>query len=80
MKQTIRINSFETNSSSYHSLTLTDHDKIKNLLTDVENTINDLDTTEEIYQVIAKLDMVKELLIRNLVDGDYHKNETNNKN
>lgn len=75
MKQTIRINCFETNSSSYHSLTLTNHDKIKNLLTDVENIINDLDTTEEIYQAIAKLDMIKELLVRNLVDGGYHKND-----
>lgn len=70
MKQTLRNNVFETNSSSYHSLTIHNHDKVLDLITQAENIMEDLDTKSEIYEVITKLRQAENLLLESLEELD----------
>lgn len=66
MKQTVRQGCFETNSSSCHSLTIYNHDKVLDLITRAENIMEDLDTKSEIYEVITKLRQAENLLLESL--------------
>ena len=66
MKQTIRNKTFETNSSSMHSLTITHYDEVRQLLTDADNILADLDSISELEEVISKLQIAQVLLATDL--------------
>ena len=51
MKTFIRYNTFETNSSSEHSLTLNKEDEIRSLIDSIEDSIYELDYIDEAYAV-----------------------------
>ena len=63
IKSTIRYNTFETNSSSEHSVSLSNRVDILSLLKDAIYLIESYDSTCIcLYEVLGKLDMVKYLI------------------
>jgi hypothetical protein len=67
MKQTIRINSFETNSSSEHSVSINDSALYVELLEDVSNTIqHEADMSYDLYAALGKLENVKHAIINHM--------------
>jgi len=69
MKQFIRNKTFETNSSSTHSLTLDNHNKITDLLYEAINKIESIDSMDEVYAILGLMKRAERLLLDNL--GDY---------
>ena len=70
MKQIIRSKTFETNSSSMHSLTLEDHDEISSLLYEIKDLVDEAEDIDDIYKALAKLKIVEHLLIENIYRRD----------
>lgn len=66
MKQFIRRNTFETNSSSTHSLTLNNHDKISDLIYEAANKVDGLNYSYEIHTILGLLKEAEYLLLKNL--------------
>lgn len=67
MKQTIRINVFETNSSSEHSVSISDSSLYVELLEDVCNTIQySADMSYDLYAALGKLENVKQAIINHM--------------
>lgn len=65
IKSTIRYNTFETNSSSEHSVSLSNKDDILSLLKDAVYLIESYDSTCIcLYEALGKLDMAKYYLIK----------------
>lgn len=69
MKRFIRKNCFETNSSSTHSLTLDNHSKISNLLSEAVDKIDNLHNINEVYIILGLIREAEHLLLSSL--GDY---------
>ena len=61
MKQTIRFNVFETNSSSYHSITLDNEEEIKDFIDDIKRDIRIMEDSDDLKRVI---DEVRDLEIK----------------
>lgn len=55
MKQTIRFNVFETNSSSCHSLVLNNQEDIKDFIDDIKQDIRCMGDTDDLKNVIDKV-------------------------
>ena len=53
MKQTVRYATFETNSSSYHSITLNREYKAQQIINELDNCINELDTRSDITHMLG---------------------------
>lgn len=66
MQQLIRFETFETNSSSTHSLTLDYHYKIESLIEDALELIQELDSTEQLYKILGLLREAEHLIVKNL--------------
>lgn len=66
MKQSIRLKTFETNSSSTHSFTLSNHDEIIDIIYDVKTLLEESDGIDDIYKALAKLKIAEHLLIENI--------------
>ena len=74
MNQTIRHNTFETNSSSTHSFTYSrNFSKIYSLVDDARELLRDINHDSEIYEALAKLQTASKLIIDELGSGDYKK-------
>ena len=70
IKSTIRYNTFETNSSSEHSVSLSDKDDILYLLKNIIYIIESYDSTCScLYEALAKLDMVKYLIKNEIMEN-----------
>lgn len=68
MKTTIRKDTFETNSSSEHSLSI--DNSIVNLLNEIIDSISyNADDYNEMYAVLGKLDMVKDLIKKHIEEN-----------
>lgn len=74
MKQIIRKQTFETNSSSTHSFTYSrTFSKIYSLVDDARDLLRDITNDCEIYEALAKLQTASKLIIDELGSGDYKK-------
>ena len=64
MKTTIRRDTFETNSSSEHSVSYSSREEnIKQLLNDIRYDIDyNFGTIDDVYKILGKLEMVKSLV------------------
>lgn len=68
MKTTIRKDTFETNSSSEHSLSI--DNSIVNLLNEIIDSISyNADDYNEMYAVLGKLDIVKDLIKKHIKEN-----------
>ena len=68
MKTTIRKDTFETNSSSEHSLSI--DNSIVNLLNEIIDSISyNADDYNEMYAVLGKLDIVKDLIKKHIEEN-----------
>ena len=68
MKTTIRRDTFETNSSSEHSVSI--DNSIVNLLNEIIDSINyNADDYNEMYAVLGKLDIVKDLIKKHIQEN-----------
>lgn len=63
MQQTIRRNVFETNSSSEHSLSISNEWEIRDLLDDIKYIISSADDKDDLYTALGKLDKVRQLIL-----------------
>lgn len=71
MKQLIRYETFETNSSSTHSLTLNKHSQIESLLEEALDIVENIDQLDELYRVLGLLREVEHIILDNMNRGDY---------
>lgn len=71
MKQLIRFNTFETNSSSTHSLTLNKHSQIESLLEEALDIVQNIDQLDELYRVLGLLREAEYIILDNMNRGDY---------
>ena len=71
MKQLIRRNTFETNSSSTHSLTLNKHSQIESLLEEALDIVKDIDQLDELYRVLGLLREAEHIILDNMNRGNY---------
>lgn len=75
MKHTIRINTFETNSSSTHSLTMGNMLELENLAYDLKESINEAETLDDLLGALSQVTRLNYLL--NLKIDEVKNNETN---
>ena len=66
MKTFIRYNTFETNSSNEHSLTLDKEDEIRSLIDSIEDSIYELDYIDEAYAVLGKIKRLEALFLEEI--------------
>lgn len=66
MKQTIRYKTFETNSSSYHSITLNRQYRAEEIINQLDDLIRELDTKADIYQALGLAADLASLLTKEL--------------
>lgn len=71
MKQLIRYETFETNSSSTHSLTLNKHSQIESLLEEALDIVKNIDQLDELYRVLGLLRETEHIILDNMNRGDY---------
>lgn len=71
MKQLIRYETFETNSSSTHSLTLNKHSQIESLLEEALDIVQNIDQLDELYRVLGLLKEAEYIILDNMNRGDY---------
>lgn len=71
MKQLIRYETFETNSSSTHSLTLNKHSQIESLLEEALDIVKNIDQLDELYRVLGLLKEAEYIILDNMNRGDY---------
>lgn len=71
MKQLIRYETFETNSSSTHSLTLNKHSQIESLLEEALDIVKNIDELDELYRVLGLLKEAEYIILDNMNRGDY---------
>ena len=71
MKQVIRYETFETNSSSTHSLTLNKHSQIESLLEEALDIVKNIDQLDELYRVLGLLREAEYIILDNMNRGDY---------
>lgn len=64
MIQIKRNNVFETNSSSEHTLTISNNWEIRELLDDIKYVITESDDKDDLYDALGKLERIKALLLR----------------
>jgi hypothetical protein len=64
--RTVRKNTFETNSSSTHSLVVSCYDDIQSHINQLDNIIYDLDTKEELYEALYHVREIEDLLLKSL--------------
>lgn len=69
MKQTIRNKVFETNSSSEHSLTISNEWEIRDLLDDIKYIVSNADDKDDLYKALGKLEKVKKLLLEDIEEA-----------
>ena len=53
MKQTIRYKTFETNSSSYHSITLNRQYDAEHIINELDDLIRELDSKSDMYKALG---------------------------
>lgn len=74
MKQVLRINTFETNSSSTHSLSMGNMLELENLAYDLNDSINKAETLDDLLEALSQVTRLNYLLN---VKIDEVKHETN---
>ena len=72
MKQTIRYNTFETNSSSYHSITLDNEEEIKDFIDDIKRDIRIMEDTDDLKRVINEVRDLEIKLTDAYVNEKFH--------
>ena len=60
---TTRKNTFETNSSSTHSLSITNYDSIEDHINKLDNIIYDLDSKQELYEALYHIRELERLIL-----------------
>ena len=60
---TIRKNTFETNSSSTHSLSINNYDSIEDHINKLDNIIYDLDKKEDLYEALYHVRELERLIL-----------------
>ena len=60
---TSRKNTFETNSSSTHSLSINNYDSIENHINTLDNIIYDLDKKEDLYEALYHVRELERLIL-----------------
>ena len=60
---TIRKNTFETNSSSTHSLSINNYDSIEAHINKLDNIIYDLDKKEDLYEALYHVRELERLIL-----------------
>lgn len=65
MKQTLRQKVFETNSSSEHSLCISNglQWRISDILDEIKSKILDADDKDDLYNALGKLDKVRQMIL-----------------
>lgn len=63
MKKYIRKNTFETNSSSEHSLSISNEWQISDLLDEIKSKILGADDKDDLYTALGKLDKVRQMIL-----------------
>lgn len=66
MKQTIRYSTFETNSSSYHSITLNRQNEAEQIVNELDDALRELDTKSDIYTALGLATQLVTLLTKEL--------------
>jgi hypothetical protein len=66
MKQTIRYSTFETNSSSYHSITLNRQYEAEQIVNELDDALRELDTKNDIYKALGLATQLVTLLTKEL--------------
>ena len=74
MKKTIRINTFETNSSSTHSLTIGNMQELENLADDLKDSIDEAETLDDLLGALSQVTRLNYLL--NVKINEVKNNET----
>lgn len=64
--RTVRKNTFETNSSSTHSLSISYYDDIQSHINQLDNIIYDLDEKEELYEALYHVREIEGLLLKSI--------------
>lgn len=64
--RTIRKNTFETNSSSTHSLSISYYDDLQSHINQLDNIIYDLDNKEELYEALYHVREIEGLLLKSI--------------
>lgn len=63
---TSRKNTFETNSSSTHSLSIDNYDSIENHINKLDNIMYDLDTKEDLYEALYHVRELERLILADI--------------
>lgn len=63
MKQTRRNKVFETNSSSEHSLSISNEWEIRDLLDDIKYLVSSAEDLDKLYAALGKIEKVKKLIL-----------------
>lgn len=63
---TIRKNIFETNSSSTHSLSISEYDAIENHINKLDNIIYDLDSKQDLYEALYHVRELERLILASI--------------
>ena len=63
---TIRKNTFETNSSSTHSLSINNYDSIEDHINKLDNIIYDLDKKEDLYEALYHVRELERLILASI--------------
>lgn len=63
---TIRKNTFETNSSSTHSLSIDNYDFIEDHVNKLDNIIYDLDKKEDLYEALYHVRELERLILASI--------------
>ena len=59
----IRKNTFETNSSSTHSLCISEYDSIQSHINQLDNIMYDLDSKQELYEALYHVRELERLIL-----------------
>lgn len=63
---TIRKNTFETNSSSTHSLSINNQDSIENHINQLDNIFYEIDSKEDLYEALYHIRELERLILESV--------------
>lgn len=66
MEQTIRSNTFETNSSSEHSLSLIGGNQIWSIMSKLDDKLEEAESKEDFYTALGYVKALEELIMENI--------------
>lgn len=66
MEQTVRRNTFETNSSSEHSLSLIGGNQIWSIMSKLDDKLEEAESVEDFYTALGYVKALEELIMQNI--------------